>query len=148
MASGSSKIVLSLAVFAAVGVIMLSPISTTVSSNTGMQSVANETHAVDFNQTIDLRGYDVDPGSETVYGYNQTSGNYEVAPASDYTLTESSGELDLNSSSTLFDEGEDVKVSYDYRASDALTTLVVGFIPLGVGLLIFMGIASRVEGML
>ena len=147
MASGSAKVVVALAVFAVVGVIMLSPVSTTVNSNTGAQAVTNETHAVDFDNTIDLRGYNVDPASETVYGFNQTSGDYEVAPDSDYTFTDSSGELELNSSSTLFDEGEDVKVSYDYQASDSLTTTVVGFIPLGVGILIFMGIASRVEEM-
>ena len=137
-----------LAVFAAVGVIMLSPVNTTVQNNTGVQSVVNETHAVDFNETLDLRGYDIDPGSETVYGYNQTSGSYEVVPASDYTLADSTGELDLDRSSTLFDEGEQAKISYDYEASDDLTTLVVGFIPLGVGILVFMGIATHVEGML
>lgn len=145
MASGTAKVVLSLAVMAAIGVLMISPVSTVVADNTGTQSVVNETHAVDFNQTIDLRGYDVDPGSETVYGYNETAGSYEEAPASDYTFHDSSGTLDLNSSSTLFDEGEDVKVSYDYQAADATTTLVVGFIPLGVGLLIFVGVAKGVQ---
>jgi len=147
MASQSAKVVLTLAVFAAVGVLMISPVSTTVNENTGAQSVVNETHAVDFANVIDLSGYDVDPGSETVYGYNETASAYEVAPAGDYTLTDSSGELELSSSSTLFDEGEDVKVSYDYQASDELTALVAGFIPLGLGLLIFVGIARRVEAM-
>ena len=148
MASGTAKVVLMLSVFAVVGVIMLNPVTTTVNGNTGQQSVTNETHAVDFDEALELRGYDIDPASETVYGYNQTSGSYEVAPDSDYTLADNSGELTLESSSSLFDEGEDVKVSYDYQASDDLTTLVVGFIPLGVGLMIFVGIASRVEGML
>ncbi|WP_423745103.1 hypothetical protein V5735_03495 (plasmid) [Haladaptatus sp. SPP-AMP-3] len=147
MASGSAKVVITLSVFAAVGLILLSPVNSTVTNNTGSQAVVNETHAVGFNESIDLRGYNIDPASETVFGYNDTSGSYEVAPASDYTLTDGSGTLDLKSSSTLFDEGEDVKVSYDYQASDDLTTLVVGYIPVGMGILIFFGISRAVGGM-
>ncbi|WP_049970770.1 hypothetical protein [Haladaptatus cibarius] len=147
MASGTAKVVITLSVFAAVGLIMLSPVNSTVTNNTGSQAVLNDSHGVGFDESIDLRGYNIDPGSETVYGYNDTSESYEVASASDYTLDDGSGTLDLNSSSTLFDEGEDVKVSYDYQASDDLTTLVVGFIPVGMGVLIFFGIASAVEGM-
>ncbi len=136
-----------LSVFAAVGLILLSPVSSTITNNTGTQVVTNESHAVDFDESIDLRGYNIDPGSETVYGYNDSSGSYEVASASDYSLNDETGTLDVNSSSALFDEGEDVSVSYDYQASDDLTTLVVGFIPVGMGVLIFFGITSAVERM-
>lgn len=130
-----------LAIFAAVGVILLSPVITVVDGNTGTQSVENETVAVDFNKSVDLKGYQIDPGSETVYGYNETSGSYEQAASSDYTLHEDSGEIEFNSSSTLFDEGEEAKVSYTYEASDATTSLVVGFIPVGVALYIFVNVA-------
>lgn len=128
---------------------MLGPVSDTVDGSTGQQTVTNETVVANFNNSADLRGYDVDAGSETVYGYNETSGNYEVASSpGDYSFDDNSGEVSFNSSSTLIDEGENVKVSYTYQAAGTLATLVIGFIPLGVGLLIFVGIANRITDLL
>lgn len=145
MSSGTARVVLVLAVFATIGVALLGPIAAVTASNTGTQSVANEGHAVEFDEQIDLRGYDIDPGSETVYGYNDTSGSYEAAPESDYTLHEDGGQLELDSSSSLFDEGEEVRVDYDYQASDGVTALVIEFIPVGVALFLFVGVARGLE---
>lgn len=144
MASREARLVLALAVFVAVGVIFLGPVADTVSSSTGTQTVTNETVTAAFNQTIDLQGYDVNAGSETVYAPNG-SGVYVVAAESgNYTFYDAAGAIEFNSSSTLIQEGEEVRVSYTYVASDATTTLVVGFIPLGVGLLIFVVVSRHV----
>jgi len=141
--------VLGLAIFAAVGVIMIGPVSSVVADNTGTTTVTNETVNADYNETVDLRGYDIDENSETVYGFNDTSGSYEVASSpGDYSMVYDSGGIDVNSSSSLIEDGEEVKVSYDYQASGTLATLVIGFIPLAVGLLIFVGVAQRVTGVL
>lgn len=140
-----AAMVLGLAIFAAVGVIMIGPVSSVVSDNTGTTAVTNETIYADYNESADLRGYNIDENSETVWGYNDTSGAYEKATSgTDYTMNYDAGSIDIESSSSLIDDGEEVKVSYDYQASDPLTTLVVGFIPLAVGLLIFVGVAQRV----
>jgi len=147
--AGVAGMVLGLAIFAAVGVILLGPVAGVVDQNTGDQTVTNETVHADYDQSVDLRGYDLVANSETVWGYNDTSGSYEQATSpDDYTLNDAGGDLSFNSSSSLIEDGEEVKVSYDYQASDTLTTLVVGFIPLGVGLLIFVGVAKRVTGAL
>lgn len=149
MPKGTAKVVLTLAVFAAVAVILLNPIITTVNANTGTQSITNESVTADFNEKIELTGYDIDPNSETVWGYNETSGNYEQASADAYTLYEQQGAITFNNSSTtLIDSGETVKVSYDYQASSELTSLILGFIPVMVGVLIFVPIATRVQEMM
>lgn len=141
--------VLGLAIFAAVGVIMIGPVSSVVADNTGTTTVTNETVNADFTETVDLRGYDIDQGTETVYGFNDTAGAYEVASSpGDYTINYDAGKLDVNSSSTLIQDGEEVKVSYDYQAAGTIATLVIGFVPLALGLLIFVGIANRVTGAL
>lgn len=141
--------VLGLAIFAAVGVIMIGPVSTVVADNTGTTTVTNETVNADYNESVDLRGYDIDQGTVTVYGFNDTSGAYEVASSpGDYSLNTDPGELDVNASSTLIQDGEEVKVSYDYQAAGTIATLVIGFVPLALGLLIFVGISQRVTGAL
>lgn len=145
----TASIVLGLAVFAAVGVILLGPVAEVTQSNTGVQTVTNETVYANYNQSVDLRGYDIQPNTETVWGLNETSGTYEQATSgTDYTLNDGAGTIEFNSSSTLIDSGEEVKVSYDYEAAGALPSLVIGFIPLAIGLLLFVGISSRVTGML
>lgn len=149
MATRTAKVVVSLAVFAAIGVILLGPASTVVADNTGTTSVTNETVYADYNESSDLRGYDINPGSETVWVLNDSSGNYEQATSpDDYSLNEDPGTIDFNSSSTLVDSGDEVKVTYDYAASDELTALVAGFLPLGMGLLIFVAVANRATGMM
>lgn len=145
----TASVVLALAVFAAVGVILLGPVAGVVADNTGVQEVTNETVNADYDQSVDLRGYDIDENSETVWRLNNTSGDYEEATSgTDYEMNYDAGTIEFNDSSTLIDDGEEVKVSYDYRAADQLTTLIVGFIPLAVGLLIFVGVAKRTTEML
>ena len=149
MANRTAQIVVGLAVFAAVGVIMIGPVDSVVQNNTGTVSITNETVHANFNESVDLKGYDIDPGSETVWALNDSSGSYEQVTASgDYTLHEATGAISFNESSSLIQSGEEVKVSYDYQASGELASLVIGFIPLGVGLLIFAGIANRVTGLM
>lgn len=144
----TASVVLALAIFAAVGVILLGPVAGVVHDNTGTQTVTNETVYANYNHTVDLRGYDIQ-GSATVWGYNDTSSSYEQATSpADYTLHKGPGTLSFNSSSALIQSGEKVKVTYDYKAAGTITSLVIGFIPLAVGLLIFVGVARSVTGLL
>lgn len=144
----TARLVVLLAVVVAVGVIMLSPVNTVVGENTGTVSVTNESVTANFNDTFDLRGYDIDGTSEVVWGLNETSGNFEQATeGTDYTLYTENGSISFNSSSTLIDSGEEVKVSYDYQATGTTTTLVVGFIPVMIAVLLLVAVAKNVEGM-
>jgi hypothetical protein len=147
MPSKTARIVMALGVFAAIGVIMLTPIVTAVNSNTGTVSVTNETVTAQTGERVDLRGYDVDPSTVTVEGYNETSDSWETT--NEYTLYEQPGEIQFDTeNSALIDDGDEVRVTYDYQATGELTALVAGFIPVGVGLFIFVAIANRVQGMM
>jgi hypothetical protein len=136
--------VLALGVFAAIGVIFLAPVVTAVNSNTGTVSVANENVTAQTGERVDLRGYDIDPATVTVEAYNDTSGSWETT--TEYTLYEDPGEIQFDvQNSTLIEDGEQTRVTYDYQATGELTALVAGFVPVGVGLFIFVGIARKVQ---
>jgi hypothetical protein len=147
MPSKTARVVMALGVFAAIGVIMLSPIVAAVNSNTGTVSVTDEMVVAQDGERVDLAGYDIDPSTVTVEAYNDTSGSWETT--TEYTLYEQPGEIQFDvQNSTLIQDGEDVRVDYDYQATGELTALVAGFIPVGVGLFIFVGIANRVQKMM
>ncbi|QGX95925.1 hypothetical protein EI982_14590 [Haloplanus rallus] len=147
MPSKTARMVMTLGVFAAIGVIMLTPVVTAVNANTGTVSVTDETVTAQTDERVDLRGYDIDPASVTVEAYNDSSGSWEMT--TEYTLYDQPGEIQFDvQNSTLIDDGEEVRVTYDYQATGELTALVAGFIPVGVGLFIFVGIARRVETMM
>lgn len=112
-----------------VGAIFLAPVATTVAESTGTQSVTNESVTASTSEYVQVDGYHLVDGSVTVYGYNQTSDSFELAAeGTDYDVNLEPGEIKANSSSTLIDDGEEIKVSYDYEATDGTTTLVAGFI--------------------
>ncbi|MFB6200392.1 MAG: hypothetical protein ABEI98_00070 [Halorhabdus sp.] len=125
--------------------LFLQPVMTAAQSNTGQQSVTNETVTANYGKYVELDGYDIDTNSETVWGYNDTSGNYEQAvKGTDYEINYDGGELKVLNGSTLIEDGEDVKVSYDYQASGQTTALVAGFVPIMLVLLLFVAVAMRV----
>jgi len=105
--NGTARKVLMLTVVVAVGMVLMTPIVDTVNNNTGQQTVTNETVNATYGERLDLQGYQINEGSETVYGYNESSDTYEVAPEDDYTMHYESGQITLNNSSTLIDEGGD-----------------------------------------
>lgn len=127
--ASNGKEVAAIAIAVAVAAMFLAPVATTVSDNTGTQSVTNETITASTSNYVSLDGWDVVDGSVTVYGYNDSSGSYETATeGADYSIKLEPGSLQANSSSTLIEDGEDVKVSYDYEATTGTQTLVAGFI--------------------
>lgn len=147
MPSKQTQTVVMLGLFAAIGVIGLSVVAPVVAQNTGTVSITNETVTATSGEYSSLQGYDIDPATAVVYGHNDTSGSYETT--TEYTLNEGAGEIQFDiQNSTLIEDGEDVKVTYDYQATDSLTGLVAGYLPLGIGLLVMVTIATRIEGLM
>jgi len=147
MPSKAAKVVMTLGVFAAVGVIMLAPVVAAVNSNTGTVSVTDETVVAQSGERVALSGYDIDPATVTVEAYNDTSGSWETT--TEYTLYDQPGDIQFDvQNATNIEDGEEIRVDYDYQATGELTALVAGFIPVGIGLLIFVPIARRVEGLM
>lgn len=149
MARNTTKLVVAVTVAVVVGMMFLQPVITSVNDNTGSQTVTNETVNADVGAYVDLGGFNIDSGSETVWGLNDTSGNYEQATAgTDYEIDNGGGELKVLNSSSLIQDGEEVKVSYDYQASGQTTALLAGFVPIMLVLLLFVITAMKVTDIL
>lgn len=123
------------------------PFATSVTDNTGAQSVTNESITADVNESVDLSGYDIDSGSETVWWLNSTSGSYEqVTSPDDYSMTYDAGEISFNASGQV-DDGDSVKVTYDYQATSGTVTTIAEQLPLFFALLVLGVIAGKLMEM-
>jgi hypothetical protein len=145
MVRGKAALVLGFVLAAVFGLIFLQPVVGAVNDNTGQQSVTNETVTADLDSYVDLGGYDVDEGSVTVYGFNDTSSSYETVADADYDVREPEGELRVNSSASVVQDGETVKVSYDYQASDGVATTVIQFVPVIMATLVLFVLSQGVQ---
>lgn len=128
-----------------VAAVLLNPIAGVVNDNSGDQDVVNESVTAQHDEYVDLDGYDVETDSETVYFQNGTAGTWEEATkGTDYEMNYTAGSVQALSSGEI-EDGEELKVSYTYAATDGTTTTVVSMVPLFVALLILGVIASRVQ---
>lgn len=131
---------------ATIAITLFNPIATAVVDNSGTVSVQNESVTANDDDYEPLDGYDVDDG-ETVYWLNSTSGSYEVLSQSDYDVNQSDGSISVDSSGTA-SAGDQLKVTYDYQATDSTTETVLTLAPLFVGLLVLGVFAKRMMGMM
>lgn len=144
-----AKVVVAVVVAVVVGMLFLQPVISAAETNTGQQSIGNETVNADYNEPVELDGYDIATNSETVWGYNDSSGTYEQAVSgTDYEIDYGGGELEVLNGSSLIQDGEEVKVSYDYQASGQTVSLIAGFVPIMLVLLMFVAVAMRVTDFL
>jgi len=144
MASGRQIAAVFIAV--TIAITLFNPISAAVSGTAGEQSVTNETVAANPGNYTELDGYRIVDGSEVVYGFNDTSGNYEQATSpDDYEMGYENGSIKVNSSSSLIQDGEEVKVSYDYQSTDGTTTTVLNLVPLLTALLVLGTLGFKVQ---
>lgn len=128
MPGKQSKAVIGLFIGLMIAGILLAPMSSAISNNTGEQNVVNESVTADTSEYVDLEGWDLVSGSETVYWLNESSGDYEVVTApGDYTLREQEGQIRANSSGPI-STGDSLKVTYDYMATSGTTTTIAGFL--------------------
>lgn len=136
----TAQVVIALAVAAAIGMVFLGPVTTAVNENSGTTTVTNESVTADVGSYVELGAYSVIDGTETVYnasGAEQTAGT-------DYELAAENSSIKALSGGSIAD-GETIAVAYDYQASGELATTVMEFIPMMLGLLIFVGIARHVQ---
>lgn len=121
------------------------PINDVVSSNTGQQTVTNETVTASNSSYVDLEGYNIQENSETVHWYNSTSDSWETTTAgTDYEMAYENGSIIALDGGTISD-GDELRVTYDFQATDGSTTTVVTLIPLFVGLLMLGIMAGKIQ---
>jgi len=103
-------------------------VSQSITDNTGVQSVGNESVTADVGNYTDLDGYNIKDGTVTVEndGTTYTEGD-------DYEIDYEAGELKALDSGTI-EDGETLTVSYDYQASGKTTATIANLIPLVMAL--------------
>jgi len=145
----SWKAIVGIVLAVAVASILLQPITMAVSTSTGIQTVDNETVTADVGNYTGLDGYYIQEDSEVVYGYNDTAGSYEtLTEGTDYEMNYDAGQVKFLSGSSIVEDGEDVRVTYDYEATDDMTTTIIGYGPLFVAVLLLATVGMRVSDML
>jgi hypothetical protein len=143
MATTGRKIA-ALFVAVAIAATLFGPMTAAVANSTGTQSVANETVTAAGNSYVEVTGYDVDDTSLTVERYNETSDSYEtVSEGTDYEFNYSDGAIKALSGGDIGD-GDELRLTYDYQATDATTTTVAGLIPLFLALLVLVTLAAGI----
>lgn len=145
MASSKGIIVVLIAV--TIGAVLFLPIMDVVNENTGEVTVEDESLTAEIDTPQDLDGYAVIDGTETVEYSTDDGDSWTEAMSSDYSLDTESGEITFTSDGNV-SEGDQVRVGYDYEATDSTTTTVVGIVPLFIALLLLVALARKVtEGL-
>lgn len=143
-------VILGVTIAAVIGVTVgIGVVGDVVSSNTGTQSVVNETvtgSAAD-DTVYDLDGFDLQSG-ETVRAENGTEGSYQEVPSSQYSIDAGEGSINLTDvgGSNVVQSGDEVLITYDYTATDSTATTILELLTLFIALIILVAIASPLMG--
>lgn len=133
---------MAVAIAVAIAAILLSPTITAVQDNTGEQTI-NESVTADVGNWTQLEGYQIVEDSETIEGENGT----EYSAGDDYEMTHKNGSIKALDGGTISD-GETLNATYDYEATSGMTTTVIGYGPLFLGLLLLVTLAAKVQEMM
>lgn len=136
MSTGGTIVALTVAV--TIAIVLLPPVVASIGDNTGSQTVTNESVTADAGSYVELDGYNIDEGSETV---RNASGSVMSSPG-DYEMAYGNGSIKVNSSSTNIADGESITVSYTYQATSDTVATILGLAPLFVALLALVAVAG------
>jgi len=134
---------MAVAIAVAIAAILLSPTIAAVQDNTGTQTITDESATADYGNWTQLEGYQIVDGSETIEAQDGTA----YSAGSDYEMAYENGSIQALSSGTITD-GETLNATYDYKATSGMTTTVIGYGPLFLGLLLLVTLASKVQEMM
>lgn len=144
--ANNNKIV-ALVVAITIGAVFLAPVSNIVTSNSGAQTVDDSTvtQSLDYNQTYELEGYQIDTNSETIERYSTSTDSWEtLTKGTDYEIDYAAAELDVSDTSAT-DAGDELRASYDWEATDGTTSTIIELVPLLMALLLLAPLANRVQ---
>lgn len=143
----NAKEIAALAIALAIAATLIGPFATAVAGHSGTVSVTNETVSAQVGQYVDLNGYQIQPG-ETVYWYNSSAGSYQtLASGTDYKIATKNGSIEALSGGTV-NNGDTLKVTYDYAATSGATSTIVKLTPLFVALILMGVMAAKMQDMM
>lgn len=140
-----NKGITTLVIALTIGAVFFIPVVDIINSNSGTQTI-NESVVTDnasFTETYDLEGYDIVAGSETIEA-NDGSGWVTLTSGTDYTLTDSNAQLELNDTANV-NAGDEIRATYDYEATSGMVTSITGLLPVFLALILLVPMANRVS---
>ena len=128
-----------------IGAVFFVPVVDVIDNTTGEVEINNETVTdnASYTETYELRGDDVVTDSDTLEYYDGTS-YVELTAGTDYELDEANGTVDILSGGVV-SEGDEVRASYSYQATEGIVTSVAGLLPIFLALLLLVPMANKVQ---
>lgn len=143
-----AKTIMAVIIAVTIAATLFAPVANAVTDNSGSVSITNETVTAQYGQYVDLEGYDIDDGSETVW-MQEGDGSYtQGTETTDYEMANANGSVQALSGSSTIDDGETIKVSYTYQATSSQAETVLVIIPLMMGVLMLGVMAGKIMGMM
>lgn len=139
----STQKIAAVMIAAAIVVTLFGPMANAVANSTGVQSVANESVTADAGNYSDLSGYNIENSSVAVE-YNDSGTWKQASDGTDYEVATENGSIKVLDGSTAISDGDTIRVSYDYQATDGTTTTIAQLIPLFAALLVVGVFAARI----
>lgn len=139
------KGITALVVAITIGAVFFVPVVDIIDQNSGEVQIENETVTtnVSYAETYDLGNYDIIDDSETLE-YDDAGTWTELTQGDDYTIDNTNGTVEFVDTGVV-SEGDEVRASYTYQATDGIVTSIVGLLPVFLALLLLVPLASKVS---
>lgn len=128
-----------------IGAIFFVPVVDVLDSSTGEVVIENDTVATDLNtsESYELQGQPVLDGSETVE-VNDAGSWTTLTAGTDYVLDNTNGTIQFNDATAVSD-GDEVRATYTYQATEGIVTSIANLLPLFLALLLLVPLANKVQ---
>ena len=130
-----------------IGAVFFVPVVDILDNTTGEVEVENDvlTNDASFDEVYDLQGFDVTPDSEIVEVWDDGTESWTTLTAgTDYQIDTDQGEIEFIDGGGV-SEGDEVRASYEYQATDGIITSIAGLLPVFLALLLLVPLANKVS---
>ena len=130
-----------------IGAVFFVPVVDILDNTTGEVEVENDvlTNDASFDEVYDLQGFDVTPDSEIVEVWDDGTESWTTLTAgTDYEIDTDQGEIEFIDGGGV-SEGDEVRASYEYQATDGIITSIAGLLPVFLALLLLVPLANKVS---
>lgn len=130
-----------------IGAVFFVPVVDVLDQSTGDVEIENETvtNNAQFDEIYDLQGYEIEPDSETLEVWDDGAESWVTLTAgTDYEIDNEQGTIEFIDGGEVT-EGDEVRASYIYQATDGIVTSIAGLLPVFLALLLLVPMANKVS---
>ena len=130
-----------------IGAVFFVPVVDVLDQSTGDVEIENETvtNNAQFYEIYDLQRYEIEPDSETLEVWDDGAESWVTLTAgTDYEIDNEQGTIEFIDGGEVT-EGDEVRASYIYQATDGIVTSIAGLLPVFLALLLLVPMANKVS---